>query len=70
MTVLCPTCHGRKTIDDPTIRGSMAYYDAQGNTWPQVCCQTCFGTGWVEEQADKTERTNYRLLDGSLYQIK
>jgi len=51
MRVLCPTCGGKKTIIDPTIPDgvAMGYCDGQGNSMPQVACQTCGGSGWVEQ---------------------
>ena len=55
MRVLCPTCGGKKTITDPTIPDgvAMGYCDGQGNSMPQVACQTCGGSGWVEQPQDK-----------------
>ena len=50
MRVLCPTCHGKRTINDPTLHEPMAYLDKDGNSWPQVPCQTCGGSGWVDKQ--------------------
>lgn len=45
----CPTCRGKGSIDDPTINGPMCYNGPNGETWPQVLCRTCSGTGWVVE---------------------
>ena len=51
MKILCPTCHGKGTIDDPKCYGKvMCYLDEDGNAFPQVPCQTCGGSGWVEQQ--------------------
>ncbi len=53
MVKLCPTCRGKGTIPDPEIGSDviMSYYDAQGNSWPQVTCRTCGGSGWIQEPA-------------------
>jgi len=49
MKVLCPTCGGKGTIGDPKCYNKpMCYCDRDGNSIPQVTCQTCGGTGWVE----------------------
>ena len=60
MKILCPTCGGRKTINDPTIMGSMSYSGPNGENWPQVPCQTCGGSGWVYDDVDHNtkKRTN------------
>ena len=49
MEVLCPTCHGKGTVNDPKCMGKVMYYcDTAGNEFPQVICKTCNGTGWIK----------------------
>lgn len=56
MTVLCPTCHGRGSVPNPSIAGPMYYSDPNGWSWPQVICQTCGGTGRIRaSDAARTE---------------
>ncbi len=44
----CPTCHGKKTMNDPSCIGKfVGYCDPHGNTIPQVTCITCEGVGHV-----------------------
>jgi DnaJ-class molecular chaperone len=55
--VLCPTCHGEGTIDDPRLRGAlMSYWDGR-HSWPQVQCETCMGAGWVQKNDGITTLT-------------
>lgn len=49
MLIICPTCRGKRTIDDPTVTGAIMYCDQQGNRVPQVTCQSCAGSGWCED---------------------
>ncbi len=50
MKVLCPTCGGKGAIPDPKCVGlTMSYCGPNGEAVPYVCCQTCGGTGWVNE---------------------
>lgn len=53
MRKLCPTCGGRGSIDNPKLQGPMCYNGPNGETWPQVTCQTCCGIGWVENGYDE-----------------
>lgn len=47
--VLCLTCNGKGTIDDPKCYGQLIGYCGQnGERFPQVTCETCAGTGWIE----------------------
>lgn len=50
MRVLCPTCGGKGTINDPKITGTISYCGPNGENCPQVICQSCGGTGWVEKE--------------------
>ena len=51
MEVLCPTCHGKGTVNDPKCMGKVMYYcDTAGNEFPQVICKTCNGTGWIDRK--------------------
>jgi DnaJ-class molecular chaperone len=46
--VICPTCKGKGTVNNPKLRGKpMSYCDKNGNSFPQVDCRTCNGEGWV-----------------------
>ncbi len=50
MKVLCPTCGGKGAIPNPKCVGlTMSYCGPNGEAVPYVCCQTCGGTGWVNE---------------------
>lgn len=55
MRKLCPICHGKGTIDDPKCVGQMSYCGPTGEAWPQVYCQTCSGSGWVDTTEVDTE---------------
>ena len=48
MKLLCPTCHGKGTINDPKCSGTMNYSGPNGESWPQVICLSCDGEGWVD----------------------
>jgi hypothetical protein len=49
MTILCPTCGGRCKIPDPKLVGKiMGYSGPNGESCFLIICQTCAGTGWVE----------------------
>ncbi len=55
MKILCPTCDGKGTIDDPKCIGRvMSYSGPNGETCPQVTCQSCYGEGWVEQASGLT----------------
>ena len=46
LKIVCPKCHGKKTMNDPEYIGKMiGYCDKDGNTCPQVTCVTCAGVG-------------------------
>ena len=55
MRVLCPTCRGKGTINDPKATGPIMYCDKDGNACPQVICQTCGGGGWTGERTEPTQ---------------
>lgn len=45
----CPTCGGKGTIPDPKCIGtSISYCGPNGERVPEVFCQSCDGSGWVE----------------------
>lgn len=47
--ILCPTCSGKGTIDDPKCMGiTMGYCGPNAERFPQVICQTCNCSGWIE----------------------
>lgn len=52
MRKLCPTCHGKGTIDDPKCGGLISYSGLNGETVPQVTCQSCGGSGWADNKED------------------
>lgn len=47
----CPTCKGKGSINDPACVGRvMGYYNPHtGDCCPQIMCQSCAGSGWVED---------------------
>jgi hypothetical protein len=47
----CPTCGRKGTVDKRFGPGvSMGYYNPNtGDTWPQETCQSCMGSGWVND---------------------
>lgn len=51
MRILCPTCGGKGTINNPKLTGAIYYnYSGEnGEGCPQVSCQTCGGSGWIEK---------------------
>jgi hypothetical protein len=50
MKVLCPTCNGKGSIPDPKYYGvPMLYVGPNGESCPEIWCQTCSGTGWIEK---------------------
>ena len=50
MKKLCPTCNGKGSIPDPKCIGiPMAYCGPNGERCPEVMCQSCNGSGWIEE---------------------
>ena len=54
MRVVCSTCGGKGRIPDPLCRDMvMGYYGPNGERCPQVFCQTCSGSGWVDIKQDK-----------------
>jgi len=51
MKILCPTCQGKGSIPDPRCIGIvMSYSGPNGESCPYIICQTCNGTGWIEEE--------------------
>jgi hypothetical protein len=45
----CPTCH-RKGRVPKIFDGPMSYYNPHtGESWPHETCQTCMGSGWVND---------------------
>lgn len=55
MLIQCPTCGGRGSVPDPKCVGrAMLYYNPEtGNSCPHVTCQSCAGSGWVEDETDR-----------------
>lgn len=47
MRTFCSVCKGKGTVNDPKVGGPMSYCDMQGNTWPQMDCPNCAGSGQV-----------------------
>lgn len=47
MRKLCPVCNGKGRVPDPTIEGPWCYAGPNGERWPMVICQNCWGEGWV-----------------------
>ena len=49
MRIPCPTCH-RKGRVPKIFDGPMSYYNPHtGESWPHETCQTCMGSGWVND---------------------
>lgn len=56
---MCPTCKGRKTINDPKYLGKMmGYIDRDGNRCPQIECISCGGVGHVLQDGNHYVRDN------------
>jgi hypothetical protein len=49
MQIICPTCHGKGTINDPKAPSVLCYCGPNGETCPQVFCLTCGGIGWINK---------------------
>lgn len=48
MRDFCKVCRGKGTVDNPRVgNGPMSYCDSKGNTWPQMTCPNCSGSGMV-----------------------
>ena len=48
MRIPCPTCHRKGRV--PIIHdGPMCYSGRNGENWPHETCQTCMGSGWVND---------------------
>jgi hypothetical protein len=51
MRIPCPTCHRLGTVDKAYPAGTaMGYVGPNGECWPQETCQTCMGSGWVNDE--------------------
>ena len=50
MLIRCPTCSGLGTVNQAYPAGTvMGYSGLRGERWPQEMCQSCSGSGWVED---------------------
>ena len=62
MRVPCPMCKrlGRvpKAYPDGTV---MAYCGPNGESWPHETCQTCMGSGWVNDQQPMKTDTQIQI---------
>lgn len=47
MQIICPTCAGKGSINDPQAPATLCYSGPNGETCPQVLCMSCGGTGWI-----------------------
>ncbi len=48
LKIQCPTCRGKKTMNDPKYSGQVMFYSGiNGERCPQVDCITCGGVGHV-----------------------
>lgn len=56
MMILCPTCGGKGSIPDPKCTGPVSYSGPNGEAYPTVICKTCFGVGWVNQEAPHADR--------------
>lgn len=53
MRIPCPTCDRLGRVPKRFGAGvAMGYYNpSTGDTWPHEICQTCMGSGWVNDNA-------------------
>lgn len=50
MKLPCPTCHRLGTVPKTYPAGAMiGYCGPSGETVPHETCQTCNGSGWIED---------------------
>ena len=50
MLIRCPTCGGKGRVPSARFSGPMMYYNPiTGDSWPHETCQSCAGSGWVED---------------------
>lgn len=50
MKLPCPTCHRLGTVPKTYPAGAMiGYCGPNGETLPHETCQTCNGSGWIED---------------------
>lgn len=61
MRVPCPTCDRKGTVN---VRhdGPMCYVGPNGESWPQEMCQSCCGSGWVD-QPERVRVTREMAID-------
>ena len=62
MRKLCLVCKGKGTINNPVPSGPMGYCEPNGESWPQVVCPNCGGSGLVgvsENQGPVVEKPQY-----------
>lgn len=51
MRIPCPTCKRLGTVDKAMPAGTvMGYCGPNGERWPQETCQSCMGSGWVNDE--------------------
>lgn len=53
MRIVCPTCAGKGSISDPKVSTTIGYVGPNGESSPQVICQTCNGEGWVDVDEER-----------------
>jgi len=50
MLIRCPTCKGLGRVPKAYPSGTvMMYSGPNGENWPHEPCQSCSGSGWVED---------------------
>jgi hypothetical protein len=50
MTIPCPTCKRLGKVSKAFPAGTaMSYCGPDGERWPHETCQTCMGSGWVND---------------------
>lgn len=60
MRVPCPTCNRLGRVPKAYPAGTaMSYCGPNGESWPHETCQSCMGSGWVND--DRPMKTDVQV---------